>query len=138
MPAAAVLTDVNGIPWTLGQIPPGAVWQTKSSGNVAAAVGAATIAKVAGKTTYLVGFEITGTGATVGLPVTVTITGLLGGTASFTYAAVADALLANTPLIRNFPYPLPSSDVNVDIVVSCPSLGTGATNNTVVAYGYTV
>lgn len=140
MPSPTVITDVNGVPiqFPFSVTPAGAVWQTVSSGNKAATAAAATLANVTGKTTYITGFEVTGSGATAGLPVTVTVTGLLGGTASYTYVAVAGALLANTPLVRNFPFPLPASAVSVDIVVSCPSLGTGSTNNTVVAYGYTV
>lgn len=135
-----IITDVNSVPITFpfAYLPGGAVMQVKSSGNVAAATAAATLAGAVGVTTYLLGFEVTGAGATAGLPVTVTVTGLLGGTASYTYVAVAGALLANTPLIRNFPIPLPASATNTSIVVSCPTLGSGATTNAVVAYGYTV
>lgn len=107
-----------------------------ASGNVAAAAAVATLAGVAGKTTYLAGFEITGAGATIGAVVSVTVTGVLGGTLTYTYNAIAGALLPNTPLIIDFDPPLPASAVNTAIVVSCPSLGTGNTNNTAVAHGY--
>lgn len=116
--------------------PDGSTVVSASSGNVAAAVAAATIPAVVAKTNYLTGFAISGAGATAGLPVTVTITGVLGGTQSYTYVAAAGVLVANVPLVITFPYPLQATGTNVAIVVSCPSLGIGNTNNTTVAYGY--
>lgn len=118
--------------------PAGATPTTASSGNVAAATATATLAAAAGKFTYITGFEVTGSGATAGLPVTVTVTGLPGGTASYTYTAAAGVLVANQPLVVTFSPAMPSSAVNTAIVVSCPTLGAGATNNTVVATGYTL
>jgi hypothetical protein len=109
-----------------------------SSGNVAAAVATATLTSAATKTAYITGFSVTGSGATAGLPVSVTVTGILGGTLTYTYVAATGALLANEPLLIAFPTPLPASAVNTNIVVSCPSLGVGNTNNTVVAYGYRI
>jgi hypothetical protein len=85
---------------------------------------------------YISGFEITGAGATAGLPVTVTVAGLLGGTRSYTYTFVAGALLPNQPLIVTFSPPLPASAVNTPIVVTCPASGAGGTNNTTVAHGF--
>lgn len=108
-----------------------------ASGNVANATASATLAGVAAKTTYISGFEVTGAGATVGLPVVVTVTGLTT-TLSYIYSAIAGALLANTPLLVAFSPPLPASGVSTSIVVSCPPLGLGNTNNAVVARGYQV
>ena len=107
-----------------------------SSGNVAAAVATATLVAEQGKVTHITGFLVSGSGATTALPVTVTITGINGGTLSFTYVAVAGVLVPNTPLQVNFPLPLAASAPNTNIVVSCPSLGTGNTNNTVSAWGF--
>jgi hypothetical protein len=110
-----------------------------SSGNVAAATATATLAAGgANVMTYISGFEVTGSGATAGLPVTVTVTGILGGTLSYTYTAAAGVLVGNTPLIVEFNPPLQASALNTAIVVPCPSLGAGNTNNTVVAHGYQV
>jgi hypothetical protein len=109
---------------------------TAASGNVAAATAAATLAAVAGKTTYITGFAVTGSGATAGLPVSVTVTNTITGTLTYTYAAAAGVLVANTPLIVQFPYPIPASAANTTIVVSCPTLGAGNTNNATVAYGF--
>jgi hypothetical protein len=107
-----------------------------SSGNVAAAVATATIPAVAGKTAYITGFDITGAGATAGSVVNPTITGLLGGTSTYTLTVATGATTANPVLSVSFQPPLPASAVNTAIVVSCPSLGAGNTNNTVNAYGY--
>jgi hypothetical protein len=69
------------------------------------------------------------------LPVTVTVTGL-DNTLSYTYSAAAGVLVANQPLVVSFPQPLPASAVNTAIVVTCPALGSGNTNNTVTAHGF--
>lgn len=116
--------------------PTGATAITAASGNVAAATAAATLAATTGKTTYITGFAVTGTGATAGLAVSVTVTGVITGTLTYTYAAAAGVLVENTPLIVSFPYPIPASATNTTIVVSCPTLGSGNTNNTVNAYGF--
>ena len=109
-----------------------------SSGNVANANAVATLAAVAGKTTYITGFEVTSGGATAAALVTVTVTGLAGGTAIYTYGAVAGAVMANTPLAVTFSPPLIASALNTAIVVTLPALGLGNTNATVVAHGYQI
>ena len=106
------------------------------SGNKANASAVATLTGTATTTVYLSGFEVTGSGATTALPVTVTVAGLLGGTRSYTYSFASGALVANTPLIVAFDPPLPASAINTAIVVTCPASGTGGTNNTVVAHGF--
>lgn len=106
------------------------------SGNVANASAAATLTPTATTTAYISGFEVTGSGATAALPVTVTVAGLLGGTRSYTYNFAAGVLVGNTPLIVAYDPPLPASAINTAIVVTCPASGTGGTNNTVVAHGF--
>lgn len=106
------------------------------SGNVAAAAAVATLTGTASTRVYISGFEVTGSGATAGLPVTVTVAGLLGGTQSYTYTFASGALVGNSPLIVYYEPPLPASGFNTTIVVTCPSGGAGATNNTVVAHGF--
>lgn len=106
------------------------------SGNVANASAAATLTGTATTTVYLAGFEITGSGATAALPVTVTVGGLLGGTRSYTYSFASGVLVGNLPLIVDFDPPLPASAINTAIVVTCPASGAGGTNNTVVAHGF--
>lgn len=117
--------------------PSGATVVVATSGSVAASTATATLAGTSGKTTYISGFSVTGSGATVGTVVNVTVTNLIGSV-TFTYpvAAVAGVLGMNTPLIVSFPNPIPASASNTSIVVSCPSLGTGNTNNAVNVFGY--
>lgn len=109
---------------------------TAASGNVSNASAVATLAKVAAKTTYITGFEVTSSGATAASVVTVTVTGTVTGTLSYTLAVVAGATLPNGNMLVQFAKPIPSSAVNTDIVVTVPALGAGNTNATVVAHGY--
>jgi hypothetical protein len=126
-----------GIPLALADpIPPGASQLTATSGNQANASAVATLAAAAGKTTYIMGFDVTGSGATAGLPVAVTVAGLLGGSITFTYTAAVGALVPNTPLPIRFPAPIPAAAPNTPITVTCAALGAGSTNNVVNAYGY--
>lgn len=106
------------------------------SGNVTNASAAATLTGTATTTVYISGFEITGSGSTTALPVTVTVAGLLGGTRSYTYSFVAGVLVSNVPLVVAFYPALPASAINTAIVVTCPAGGAGNTNNTVVAHGF--
>lgn len=123
--------SVTSSPFPLGSTALGA-----SSGNVAAATATATLTGAASKTTYITGFEITGSGATAASVVTATVAGLLGGTQSYTVSVVAGATLANPSVIVSFVPPFPASATNTAIVVSCPSLGAGNTNNVVNARGF--
>lgn len=107
-----------------------------SSGNVAAASAVATLAGVAAKTTYISGFSITGAGATGASVVSATVTGVLGGTQTYTVPVPAGAAVGITPLFVEFNPPLPASAVNTAIVLTLPSLGSGNTNATVNAWGY--
>lgn len=127
------LTRNVGAPYIEGATP-----LIAGSGNVANASATATLTPTATTTAYISGFEVTGAGATAGLPVTVTVAGLLSGTRSYTYTFTVGALVANTPLQVAFDPPLPASAVNTAIVVTCPAGGAGNTNNTVVAHGFYV
>jgi hypothetical protein len=111
---------------------------TYSSGNVANATASATIPAVAARTCYISGFEVTGAGATVGGVVSLTITGLLGGTATYSVDAPTGATVGLTPLVIEFNPPLPASAANTAIVVSLPALGAGNTNAAVVAHGFSL
>lgn len=128
--------DVYGNPILASDYPQGAIPITATSGNQANATAAATLAANANKTTYITGFEVTGTGATGVLIVIVTITNTITGTMSYTYVFVAGVTTLNTPLIVQFSKAIPASGPNTTIVVSCPASGTGGTNNVVNAHGY--
>jgi len=116
--------------------PEGATPTNASSGNIAAGVAAATLAGVSGKTTHLCGFSVTGAGATAASVVAVTVVGLIGGTMTFNLSVPAGAAVAHGGLRLEFPKPLVASAANTAIVVSCPSLGAGNTNNATNAWGY--
>lgn len=119
-----------------GGLPAGAVPLTNSSGNKANASAAATLTGTATTTVYITGFQITASGATTGLPVIVTVVGVLGGTMSYIFTFPAGVLVTATPLIIPFPDPIPASAVNTAIVVTCPASGAGGTNAAVSAQGY--
>lgn len=138
MASPVTLTNDVGLPFNAAnpQAYGGAANVVATSGNVANAIGTATLPAVAAKTTYITGFDVTGAGATASLVVVVVVAGLLGGSVTYTYCAVAGAMIANTPLSIRFPVPMPASAVNTAITVTCPALGLGATNNVINAFGF--
>jgi len=108
-----------------------------SSGNVAASSAVATLSGTSGKTTYISGFQCTGSGSTSASVVTIAITGTVSGTnLSYTFTSTAGVLLGDTPITQNFNPAIPASAANTNIVVTMPSLGTGNTNAACNAYGY--
>lgn len=107
-----------------------------NSATGAATAIAATLAAAAGATTYITGFEVTGTGATAGSTIVVTVTGILGGTLSYELAIPAGVGTPINPLIVEFPSPIPASALNTAIVVNVPSFGAGNTNAAVTAHGF--
>lgn len=107
-----------------------------TSGNVGAAVCAASLAAAAGKINYLQGLEFTFSGATAGSVVIATLVGLAGGTHSFIISVPAGATLPGQPLMIFLPVGAPASAVNTAITFSCPSLGAGNTNACVNISGY--
>lgn len=116
--------------------PVGATPITGTSGNVANASAVATLTASAGLTNYITGFDVSGSGATAGSIVVVTVAGLLGGSLTFTHAAVTGATVLNSPLRIVFPKPIPANTTNTAITVTCPALGAGNTNNVANAFGY--
>jgi hypothetical protein len=119
-------------------MPSGATGVTGSSGNVAAGSAVATLAAVAGKTTYIAGFSVTAAGATAASVVTATVAGVITGTLSYTVSVPAGVTTGITPLIVKYVPPIQASAVNTAIVVTLPSLGAGNTNATVVAHGFQI
>lgn len=107
-----------------------------ASGNKANASAAATLVHTGVTLTYVTGFEVTASGATAGLPVLVTLTGLLGGTLTWIFTYPAGALVGATPLVVEFDPALPCVDVNTDAVLTLPASGAGGTNASVVMHGF--
>lgn len=135
---AMMYVDPNGNAQFMGinLLPQGAALVAKSSGNIANASAVAAMPAVAAKTNYITGFEVTASGATTGLAVTVTVAGILGGTLSYTFTFPAGVLVAAQPLTIEFPEPIPASAVNTAITVTCPAGGAGNTNTTVNVHGF--
>lgn len=128
------LSDAAGV-LTVGIRPPGTA-ETCSSGNVANATVACTLAASAGKTTYITGLVMTSNGATAALGVTCTITGAITGTISFTYVYGAIASVTDSPLVLPLPTPVPASAANTTLVISCPASGAGGTLAAISAFGF--
>jgi hypothetical protein len=136
-PANGVVNGTGGVMVTpASDYPLNAIPVSASSGNQANANAVATLPGVAGKTTWITGFEMTSAGATGAGVLNPTVAGVLGGTLTYTYACIAGATLANAPLIVEFPKPVPASAANTAIVVTLPALGAGNANATCVAHGY--
>lgn len=131
-----------GIPNPISGSPqPSVATVVAASGNVAAGTATATLAAVAGRTLFLEGFDLTGSGPTTASAINLTVTGLLGGTLTYTLTPLAGILLAAFPngmLSVRFPTPLQASAANQAIAVVMPSLGSGSSNAAVVAYGFLI
>lgn len=109
---------------------------TGASGNVANASAVAALPAVASKTNYISGLQLTAGGATAAACVTATVTGLISGTASYTFCAPAGATVGANPLDLTFYPPVPASAANTAITVTLPALGAGNTNATAAVQGY--
>lgn len=145
---SGVYDAVNGVPVSLqsGTIgaPAGGVVSVQdpgaaisvSSGNVANSNAVASLAAVSGKTNYLKGFRCTASGATSASVVNLTVTGLAGGTLTFTFTFPAGVTTAAASVgVDNFGIPLPASAQNTAITVTLPAGGTGNTNASCTAWG---
>lgn len=128
-----VIVDSGAV--NIGPYPSGATFVTNDSGNVANAAAVATLAGVGGKITYLTGFALTASGATLGNDVTATISDGTW-TKSYTFTFPVGALVPATPIIIQFNNPLKASAVNTAIVVTLPAGGAGNTNATATVEGY--
>jgi hypothetical protein len=112
--------------------------QTPVSASSTGAAGAisATLTHATGKTTYLTGFTVTGSGATAASVITVTLAGCAGGTMSFVMAIPAGVTAAVQPLSVSFNPALAAATPSSDIVLSVPTLGPGNTNIAASLWGY--
>jgi hypothetical protein len=106
-----------------------------ASATGAAQANNASLSAVAGKTTYVTGFTVTGTGATAASVITVTVTGI-SPTLNYSILIPAGVTTAITTLTVQFPQPIPASATNTAVVVNCPSFGAGNTNASCSAYGF--
>lgn len=132
----AVLTDTANTTSGAAGYPPGATPITAASGNKAAATANVSLPASSTQFTYITGFEVTGAGATAASVITITVTGVVTGTLTYVLTIPAGVTTAVSPLIVQFPVPIPSSAVNTAIVVNVPSFGSGNTNAATVAHGF--
>lgn len=103
------------------------------SATVANAAAIATIPGVVGQTAYVTGFEVWAGGATVAALVSVTLAGVLGGSQTFPFSAVAGVALVSQPLVFSFDGPALASAANVTLAL--PALGLGNASAQVVLRG---
>jgi hypothetical protein len=104
--------------------------------SVAAATATATLPGVAGQTTFITGFEITGLGATGALVVQATVTGVDATLPTYDITVPAGVGVAITPLIVQFARPIPATALNTAIAVSMPTFGAGNTAARIHAHGF--
>lgn len=108
-----------------------------ASGNVANATATATLAAKAGQTAYITGLQITVGAATTAVAVTATVTGLVGGTVSFTIGFPSTASGIGGATFSPTFYPaLQATGPNVAIVLTLPAGGAGNTNAAVSIQGF--
>jgi hypothetical protein len=96
------------------------------------------IAAVSGSTNYTTGFEITGNGATAASSIAVTLTGILGGTATYYIQIPAGAGTAITPFIVRWDRPIPASATNTAITLNVPSFGAGNLQAACTLHGFRI
>lgn len=125
-----VQIQAPGNPFTLQT-----AWTQTSTGGAQA--NTVTQAASAGKTNYCTGFEITGSGATAAVNVTVTLAS--GGTtvANYTFVVPAGATLQATPLIVEYPAPIVGLAPGQSMVLTVATFGAGNTGASVTMHGYT-
>lgn len=122
-----------------GLLPAGATALFATSGTVGNATAAAVLGNAAGQTTYISGFDVTGTGATAASGITVTAGVLIGNlTGNYTLGVPAGNVTPITPLTIQFTPPIPAVSANANITVSAPTFGAGNLKATVNAYGFRV
>lgn len=107
-----------------------------NSATAAAANAVATLAADQGKTLYLAGVQINASGATSGVAVNATITGLVGGTMNIAFTFPAGVLVPAQPVNITFKPPLPALGPNIAIVGTLPSGGSGNTQASISLQGY--
>lgn len=107
-----------------------------TSGLQTAATATATLPGIAGRTTYLTGFDFTGGGATAGSTVSLVVGSVAGGAPTFVITVPAGVTTAIPPLIVRWNTPISAVTTNSAITVSVPSLGAGNVGSCITAYGF--
>lgn len=117
---------VANIAYPVGVTPPGVVTTSANqSGTGAASAITLTVPAVPGQINQVSSFTVSGTGATAGSTIQITLAGVQGGTQTFDYVVPAGAAVAAPTLEVNFNPPLVASAANTAIVLTVPSFGAG-------------
>lgn len=119
-----------------GGYPAGASPLQNSSGNKAAAIASATLVPGPGARVYVTGLTATYGGSTAGGQADLTVTGLLGGTLTYSLTIPVGALVPGQPLALSFVPPLPAADIDTNVLATMPSLGAGNLCSGVTLRGY--
>ncbi len=106
-----------------------------SAVNAANAVTVTLPASTTGLTTYVEGFDITGSGTTAATIVNVNLSGMTNPL-FFDLISPAGATTTVKALSVRFPSPVPGSAVNTAITLLVPNLGASNTNVAVALYGF--
>lgn len=106
--------------------------------NAANATCERAIAAAVGVRNYVIGFDVTFSGATAAGVVQVTLTGLAGGTLTYVLSVPAGVAVAGVPLFVRFPFPVAGSAVNTAATLTVPALGAGNTNCNATLYGFSM
>lgn len=129
-PQNCIKPDANGnVPTVVA-----GTFETCTSGNVANATAACTLAASSGKTTYITGLHMQASGSTAALSVDCTITGLITGTQTFTFSFSTLNVLTARDIL--FITPMPANAANTTIVGSCPAGGSGNAHATMNMEGF--
>lgn len=110
----------------------GVLSASSSGGNQA---NNAAIAAQAGSLAVCSGFEITGAGATAGVDIVATLTGVVGGPLSYVISVPTGALTGISALVVEFSPPLVAAAANSAITINVPAFGAGNTNAASVIHG---
>jgi hypothetical protein len=131
------MSQSGGVTVTSGAAGTGRTEVQATSGVVGAAAAVASLPAVAGKTTWLSGFEVTAAGSTAALAVDVTIAGPTT-VMHHVFTFPAGVGVPANPLIVEFIEPVPAAAVNTAIVITCPSGGAGNVAACVSAHGFQI
>jgi hypothetical protein len=110
-----------------------------STGGGANTAGQCFLPNLPGRTTYITGFRITGFGATGAGTSTVTVSSIQGPNSwNYEITIPAGAAVPITPLIENFPTPIPGNGTDTSILVAYTAFGTGNLTSQCIAFGYII
>lgn len=102
--------------------------QNNFAGTGAASAIVLTVPATPNAVNQVSGFTVSGTGATAGSTIVITLAGVQGGTQSYEYVVPAGVTTAAPTLSISFNPPIQASGPNTAITLTVPSFGAGNTN----------